>query len=36
MGYTNQYYFSSCFKKKTGKTPSVYREEYTLKEKMHE
>lgn len=26
-GYTNQYYFSSCFKKKIGKTPSIYREE---------
>lgn len=24
-GYTNQYYFSSCFKKKTGVTPSEYR-----------
>ena len=24
-GYSNQYYFSSCFKKKTGKTPSSYR-----------
>ncbi len=24
-GYTNQYYFSSCFKKKTGRTPSEYR-----------
>lgn len=28
VGYSNQYYFSSCFKKKTGKTPSAYREEY--------
>ena len=26
IGYTNQYYFSSCFKKKTGMTPSIYRE----------
>lgn len=25
VGYTNQYYFSSCFKKKMGMTPSVYR-----------
>ena len=25
VGYSNQYYFSSCFKKKTGKTPSSYR-----------
>lgn len=25
VGYSNQYYFSSCFKKKTGKTPSAYR-----------
>ncbi|MDD2972060.1 MAG: response regulator [Lachnospiraceae bacterium] len=25
VGYTNQYYFSSCFKKKTGQTPSEYR-----------
>jgi hypothetical protein len=24
-GYTNQYYFSSCFKKKTGQSPSEYR-----------
>lgn len=28
VGYTNQYYFSSCFKKKMGLTPSVYREEH--------
>ncbi len=26
-GYTNQYYFSSCFKKKTGQTPSDYRKQ---------
>lgn len=26
VGYTNQYYFSSCFKKRTGMTPTVYRE----------
>ena len=25
VGYSNKYYFSSCFKKKTGKTPSSYR-----------
>jgi two-component system response regulator YesN len=25
IGYTNQYYFSSCFKKKIGMTPSEYR-----------
>ena len=25
VGYSNQYYFSSCFKKKTGQTPSSYR-----------
>ncbi len=25
IGYTNQYYFSSCFKKKIGQTPSGYR-----------
>ncbi len=25
VGYTNQYYFSSCFKKKTGAAPSEYR-----------
>ncbi len=25
VGYTNQYYFSSCFKKKMGITPSEYR-----------
>ncbi|MGB8451300.1 MAG: response regulator [Anaerocolumna sp.] len=25
IGYTNQYYFSSCFKKKMGQTPSEYR-----------
>lgn len=25
IGYTNQYYFSSCFKKKLGMTPSEYR-----------
>lgn len=28
VGYSNQYYFSSCFKKKTGMTPSAYREEH--------
>lgn len=28
VGYSNQYYFSSCFKKKTGMTPSAYREQY--------
>ncbi len=27
-GYSNQYYFSSCFKKKTGTTPSVYRDQH--------
>ena len=27
VGYTNQYYFSSCFKKKIGKTPSQFRME---------
>ena len=26
VGYSNQYYFSSCFKKKMGVTPSAYRE----------
>ena len=26
VGYSNQYYFSSCFKKKMGMTPSAYRE----------
>lgn len=26
VGYSNQYYFSSCFKKKMGVTPSTYRE----------
>lgn len=26
VGYANQYYFSSCFKKKMGMTPSAYRE----------
>lgn len=26
VGYSNQYYFSSCFKKKMGVTPSMYRE----------
>ena len=26
-GYTNQYYFSSCFKKKMGKNPSSFRSE---------
>lgn len=26
VGYANQYYFSSCFKKVTGETPSAYRE----------
>lgn len=26
VGYSNQYYFSACFKKKTGMTPSAYRE----------
>lgn len=26
VGYSNQYYFSSSFKKKTGQTPSAYRE----------
>ena len=25
VGYSNQYYFSSCFKKKTGQTSSSYR-----------
>ena len=25
VGYSNQFYFSTCFKKKTGKTPSAYR-----------
>ena len=25
IGYTNQYYFSSCFKKKMGQSPSEYR-----------
>ncbi|MDL2229479.1 response regulator [Treponema sp. OttesenSCG-928-L16] len=25
VGYANQYYFSSCFKKKTGETPSAFR-----------
>lgn len=29
VGYSNQYYFSSCFKKKFGITPSVYREQST-------
>lgn len=29
VGYTNQYYFSSCFKKKMGVTPSVYRETHS-------
>lgn len=28
VGYSNQYYFSSCFKKKTGVTPSAYREQH--------
>lgn len=27
VGYSNQYYFSSCFKKKTGMPPSAFREE---------
>lgn len=27
VGFKNQYYFSACFKKKTGKTPSRYRED---------
>ncbi|MGG7153566.1 helix-turn-helix transcriptional regulator, partial [Clostridium neonatale] len=27
VGYVNQYYFSSCFKKKMDKNPSVYRQE---------
>ena len=27
VGYSNQYYFSSCFKKKTGQTPSSYRQQ---------
>ena len=27
VGYSNQYYFSACFKKKTGMTPSAYREQ---------
>ena len=26
VGYSNQYYFSSCFKKKMGVTPSAYRD----------
>lgn len=26
VGFKNPYYFSACFKKKTGKTPSMYRE----------
>jgi two-component system response regulator YesN len=34
VGYANQYYFSSCFKKKTGMTPSAYREEYQQTEKF--
>lgn len=25
VGYANQYYFSACFKKRTGTTPSAYR-----------
>lgn len=29
VGYANQYYFSSCFKKKMGMTPSAYREAYS-------
>lgn len=28
IGYTNQYYFSSCFKKKIGMTLSIYREKH--------
>ncbi|EKQ57552.1 MULTISPECIES: response regulator [unclassified Clostridium] len=27
VGYVNQYYFSSCFKKKMNKNPSIYRQE---------
>ena len=27
IGYSNQFYFSSCFKKITGITPSIYREQ---------
>lgn len=27
VGYINQYYFSSCFKKKMNKNPSIYRQE---------
>ena len=27
VGYSNQYYFSSCFKKKMGVTPTAYREQ---------
>lgn len=30
VGYANQYYFSSVFKKKMGMTPSTYREETEL------
>ena len=29
VGYANQYYFSSCFKKKMGMSPSAYRETYS-------
>ena len=28
-GYSNQYYFSTSFKKKMGITPSAYREQHT-------
>jgi len=35
VGYANQFYFSSSFKKQIGKTPSQYRQEYSPYTEAH-